>query len=72
MRYPPGQTNPYWATLNQYVDTAPNSYIRMRRAGNNRQLANPTDANANNIGRWTVTNKTERARAWKETNTSLR
>ena len=59
MGYPPRRTNSYWATLNHYIRTAPNAYIRMRRAGENRRIANPTDANANNIGRWEVTYKTD-------------
>ena len=52
--------NTYWATLNQYIATIPNTYIRMWCTDNNGQITKPTNTNTNNIGQWALTSKTDK------------
>ena len=53
MGYRQDQIETYWATLNQYIDVIPKSFIRMWRADYNGQIAHTTN-NTNNIGKWTM------------------
>ena len=50
----------YWATLIQYIDTIQKSFIRMWCVDDNGQIAH-TANNTNNIGKWTMANKSEKA-----------
>ena len=52
------QINTYWATISQYIDTIPNTYIRKWCADNDGQITKPTDTN--NIGQCALTNKTDK------------
>ena len=60
MGYQTEQINTYWTTLNQYIDSIPNTHIRMWCTDNNGQITKPTNTNTNNIGPWTLTNKTDK------------
>ena len=64
MGYQNEQINAYWATLNQYIDAIPNTYIRIWCTDNNGQISKPSNSN-NNIGPWTLTNKTDKGNGGK-------
>ena len=72
MWYQTEHINTYWTTLNQYIDTIPNTYIRMWCTDNDGQITKPPDNNANNIGHWTLTNKTDKGDGAKLIQTCLK
>ena len=59
MGYKQEQIETNWTTLNQYVGNIHKSFIRMRCADNNGQVAQSTNTNTHNIGKWAMANKTE-------------